>query len=63
MTDYEKLKGIIDEVDVLVRNCATASKPDFKAWKTTAARFLIKMYGEDSFEYKSFQNTCFSPNV
>ena len=63
MTDYEKLKGIIDEIDVLVRNCTTASEPDFKAWKTTAARFLIKVYGEDSFEYKNFKSTSFSPGV
>ena len=63
MTDYEKFKSIVDEIDVLVRNCATASEPDFKAWKTTAARFLIKTYGEDSFEYKNFQGTSFSPGV
>lgn len=61
MTDYEKLKAIIKEVDDLVSHHAVASAPAFKAWKTNAARFLIKKYGESSFEYKNFQKTHFTP--
>lgn len=62
MTDYEKLKGIIDEVDRLVRGYSMASSPAFKAWKTNAARFLIKKYGENSYEYTNFQRAHFSPS-
>lgn len=39
MTDYEKLKGIIDEIDDLIGKSVTAANPDFKTWKTKAERF------------------------
>lgn len=62
MTDYEKLKGIIDEVDNLVKHHVVASAPAFESWKTIAERFLIKRYGEQSFEYNKFRNIRFEPN-
>ena len=60
MTDYEKLKGIIDEIDVLTAHHADASAPKFKAWQTKTERFLIKKYGADSLEYKKFVDVNFS---
>lgn len=63
MTDYEKLKGIIDEIDGLVADHVTASSPAFEAWQTKAERFLIKKYGEDSMEHKKFLQMSFSPQV
>ena len=48
MTDYEKLKGIIDEIDNLISDHVRSSAPAFKAWHTKAERFLIKKYGKDS---------------
>ena len=60
MTDYEKLKGIIDEIDVLISKGVTSSDSDFQAWKTKAERFLIKQYGKDGLEYQKFIQTRFS---
>lgn len=60
MTDYEKLKGIIDEIDVLISKQVMSSDAPFQAWKMKAERFLIKRYGKDSLEYKKFSNTHFS---
>ena len=63
MTDYEKLKGIIDEIDVLIAHHVDSSAPKFKAWQTKTERFLIKKYGSDSLEHKEFVDVVFSPIV
>ena len=63
MTDYEKLKGIIDEIDDLTANHVIASAAKFKAWQTKTERFLIKKYGADSLEHKNFMDVRFSPMV
>lgn len=63
MTDYEKLKGIIDEIDPMVRRNIRSSEPEFQAWRTKAERFLIKKYGKNSLEHRKFANTYFSPLV
>ena len=60
MTDYEKMKNIIDEIDVLVENKVTCSSPEFKAWNSKTERFLIKVFGTDSLEHKSFKDTKFT---
>ena len=60
MTDYEKLKGIIDEIDVLINKKVDSSDAGFEAWKTKTERFLIRRYGEKSLEYKKFKETRFS---
>lgn len=39
MTDYEKLKSIIDEIDMLISNGVTSDDPEFIAWKNKAQRF------------------------
>lgn len=59
MTDYQKLKEIIDEIDVLISKGVTSASSDFQAWKSKAERFLIKKYGENSYECKNFQKTRF----
>lgn len=63
MTDYEKLKGIIDEIDTLIGRNIRSSEPEFQAWRTKAERFLIKKFGKDSLEHRKFANTYFSPLV
>ena len=60
MTDYEKLKGIIDEIDMLISHRVTSDAPEFIAWKNLAERFLLSKYGKDSLEYKDFKETSFS---
>ena len=56
MTDYEKFKGIIDEIDVLINKKVDSSDAGFEAWHTKTERFLIKRYGEKSLEYKKFKD-------
>ncbi|MCM1060476.1 MAG: nucleotide-binding protein [Eubacterium sp.] len=60
MTDYEKLKGIVEEIDVLINKKVSSSDSDFKAWKTKAERFLVNKFGQDSFEHNQFKHTSFS---
>ena len=62
MTDYEKLEGIIDEIDNLIYH-VRSSAPAFEAWHTKAERFLIKKYGKDSLEHKKFCDTHFAPLI
>lgn len=63
MTDYDKLKGIIDEIDDLLARHVRSSTPAFEAWHTKAERFLIKKYGQNSLEHKKFTDLYFSPLV
>lgn len=41
MTDYEKLKNIIDEIDNLINHHVRSSAPAFRAWHTKAERFFL----------------------
>lgn len=61
MTDYEKLKEIIEDIDNLLTHHAISTVPAFDAWYTKAERFLISKYGENSMEHKKFSETRFSP--
>ncbi len=63
MTDYQKLKSIIDEIDDLINHHVRSSVPAFEAWHTKTERFLIKKYGENSYEHKKFLDTYFAPVV
>lgn len=63
MTEYEKLKGIVDEIDNLISHHVRSSAPAFEAWHTKAERFLVKKYGENSLEHKKFLATYFTPFV
>lgn len=63
MTDYEKLKGIIDEIDDLLNHHVRSSAPAFKSWYTKAERFLMRVYGEKSHEHEKFLDTSFTPMV
>ncbi len=60
MTEYERLKSIIDEIDVLIDKKVSSSDPEFEAWQTKTERFLISKFGQDSIEYKKFNDTSFS---
>ena len=59
MTDYEKLKIIIDEIDALISHKVISSEPEFQAWKTKAERFLIAKFGKDSYEHQLLAHTYF----
>jgi len=63
MTDYKELEWLISETKVLVDHSVTSSTPGFIVWKSKAERFLIKRFGPDSFEVKSFKDIRFTPSV
>ena len=60
MNDHEKLKNIIDEINNLIDHHVISSAPAFQAWYTKAERFLVKKYGENSYEHKKLLDTDFS---
>ena len=60
MTDYEKLKRIVDEIDALISNKVISSDPEFRAWRAKAERFLIEKFGKDSYERNLLTKTSFS---
>lgn len=55
MSDFEILQQLCETADDLSKKYIRSSSPDFKAWKTRADRFLIRRFGEDSYEFKSFE--------
>lgn len=60
MREYDKFKEICNEIDVLMEQKVTKSSPQFRAWHSKAERFLIKQYGEESYEVKKFKTFYFS---
>lgn len=60
MTDYDRLKQIIDEIPELISAYVSSSDPKFQAWKTRTGRFLYNKYGGNSYEYAKFAKTPFS---
>lgn len=60
-TDYEKFKWIIAEIDHLINEYVNCFDEEFKKWHIKAERFLIRKFGENSFEHKKFLDTPFRP--
>ena len=60
MTDYENLKRIIDQIDVLIDQRVSEEDVEFKSWKMNAERFLIRRFGQNSWEYKKFLEIDFT---
>ena len=63
MTDYERLKKIIDEADRLARQGVFTNSPAFQSWYNLTERFLLNKYGKDSIELSNFRHTKFAPQV
>ena len=63
MTSHEKLLNIIENTDFLISHGVQPSAPAFQAWHTEVERYLIKTFGQDSFEHNNFLKTKFSPSV
>ena len=63
MNQYDKLKEIIDELEILMVKSVTSTSPEFIAWKTKTERFLIGEYGKDSYEIDEFRKMRFSLGV
>lgn len=59
MTDSEKMQSLISEISVLVDRGVKPTTPAFQAWFSDAERFIIRKYGQDSFEYRKLKETKF----
>lgn len=59
MSDYEKLKKIIDDTDELIKKDITNSDPEFDAWEMKVKRFISNKYGVNSLEMDKFNDTSF----
>ena len=60
MTDIEKLREIIDEIDILISNNVAIGDPEFEIWHNKTNCFLYNKYGVESVEYKGFEKILFS---
>ena len=63
MNRVDYFKTIIDEIEDLIRKGVTSSSPEFRAWKSKTERFLIREYGQESYELKDFRNYRFTLTV
>lgn len=59
MTDYEKLKSIVDEADSLSKKEVRWKNPEVQAWYSKTERWLVKYYGDPSQEINSFRKINF----
>jgi len=63
MSDIEKLKEIINEIDVLFEHRVIRNDSEFQKWHNKTLRFLHKQYGADSLEYTEFTKMSFTLKV
>lgn len=61
MSDYEKFKGICDEIPRLIDARVVYGDPGFIKWRTKSERFLSKHFGEGSAELSSFKRVILIP--
>ena len=59
MTDYEKLKKIIDDIEPMLQHPTSTNGTLFKSWHNRADLFVERRFGSDSPEYKKFQEISF----
>lgn len=63
MTDYERLKKLIEDTDALIAQDITNSDPKFDAWDLKVKRFFANYFGTDGIETKTFLQITFCPLV
>ena len=59
MTEYERLKKLIEDTDALIALDITNSDPKFEAWEMKVKRFISKVFGAESMEMKRSDETSF----
>lgn len=60
MTDYLKLKDIIDELSCMTHTRAAFSSSEFDSWYSRSERILTEIFGADSYEVNYFTNTSYA---
>lgn len=63
MSNYDKLKKIIENVDLLMTKSKLTDDPEFQAWKSKAERLVAQIYGADSIEYENLSTIIYSPSA
>lgn len=63
MTEYERLKKLIEDTDALIALDITNSDPKFEAWELRAKQFLARNFGEKSLEMGKFLEISFFSGV
>ena len=58
-----KIDDLCKEANSLIDEGVMCSAPGFKAWDVKAHRFLIKTFGEDSYEIKEFDRISYSLSI
>ena len=59
MTDYKKLKKIIDDIEPMLQHPTLTNGTLFKSWHNRADLFVERRFGSDSPEYKKFKEISF----
>ncbi len=59
MKDYEKLKNVTNEIDILLAKQIDPFSEEFTAWHTKSERLLDQIFGAKSKESNQFRNTLF----
>ncbi len=63
MTYFERLTELINEIEVLEKNREGHNSVAFKTWQRKVKRYLKEFFGDESEEYKVFDETIFSSMV
>lgn len=59
MTDYQRLKDIIDDMNYMIYTRAVFSSSEFDSWYSKSEHILEEIFGFDSYEVNYFANTAY----
>lgn len=59
MSDYDKMKKLIDDADAMIGKDITNDVAEFTAWEISAKRLLNKLFGKDGIEMSTFLEISF----
>lgn len=59
MSDYERLKKLIEDTDRLIAQDITSSDPKFDAWELRVKKYIERIYGVKSLEMQKFLDISF----
>ena len=59
MDPRNKIERLCKDAQILIDKGVRASDPDFQAWITRAHKYLIDIYGKNSYQYRKFRNISY----
>lgn len=63
MSDINIISNLINEIPNLIKNKVTLSDSSFIAWQTNVERFLSRVYGDKSYEFKKFNEINYDIDI